>query len=129
MKSSKQAQDLVELAAEKLGEALAEAVVAQEAEDPGDREHRRYVLKDLNSLLGSAGPGAEVQPYLLGRPEELRRHLQACLETPARVLARELPKRLAGWLKEEPAAGAEARPEWAAKGRWLLEQARLDQSQ
>jgi hypothetical protein len=129
MKSSNQAQDLVEQAAEKLGQALAEATAAQVAEDPGDREHQRYLLRDLNSLLGSAGPGAEVQSYLLNRPEELRQHLQACLEIPARVLARELPKRLAGWLKEEPAAEAESRAEWVAKGRWLLEQARLDQSQ
>ena len=111
-----------EVAAEKLGEALAEVFLAKEAQEPNDREHRKYLLHDLNGLLAAAGPGAEVvDPSLLSDPPRFRRHLQASLLIPAQVLARELPNRLARWLAQEPEPGREWH-QWAVDGLWLVEQ-------
>jgi hypothetical protein len=118
----------LDLAQEKLGDALTEQTLAREAQEPGDRELRRFLLNDLNGLLSSAGPGAEVQPSLLARPTQLRSHLRASLEIPAQVLARELPTRLSQWLAEEPQPQHPDRPQWVEQGRWLLDQARLNPS-
>lgn len=116
--------NLVDQAQEQLGEALAELVLAQEAENPGDRESRRYLLHDTNALLGriGAGTGAEILSPLLSQPDRLRSHLRASLETPARALAKELPSRLRQWLREAPPQAHPERPAWAEQGRWLLEQ-------
>ena len=128
---------LAEQAQEKLGDALAEHVWAREQAEPRDKENRRYLLNDLNGLLSAAGPGAELQPSLLNDPRRLQSHLRASLEIPAQVLARELPNRLKAWLAEEPkpvhpehgpAESVAARALWAEKGRWLLDQARTNQS-
>lgn len=115
---------LAEQAQDRLGEALAELVLAQEAENPGDRESRRYLLHDMNSLLQrvGAGPGSELQSPMLARPNDLSPHLRASLEIPAQALAKELPNRLRQWLKEEPKPNSPDRPGWAEHGRWLLEQ-------
>lgn len=130
-------QTLLAQAQEKLADALAEHVQARLAADPLDREQQRYLLNDLNGLLQSAGPGAELQPRHLAHPTLLRPHLRASLEIPAQVLAKELPNRLRAWLDSEPkpdrpghgqAESAEARAQWAEQGRWLLDQARLNPS-
>jgi len=115
-------------AQEKLADALSEHVLAREAQEPNDPELRRYLLHDVNDLLAAAGPGAEIQPRLLSHPTQLRDHLRASLEIPAQVLAKELPGKLDKWLAAEPNPDHPERPQWAEQGRWLLDQARLNQS-
>lgn len=120
-------ETLAEQAQDRLAEALAEHVRArlEEQDQPLDRESLRYLLNDLNSLLATAGPGAYLQPRHLRQHQTLLLpHLRGCLEIPAQVLARELPQRLRQWVKAEPRAGSPERPQWAERGRWLLEQAR-----
>lgn len=122
---------LPDQAQDKLAEALAEHVQARlsEQDQPLDRESLRYLLSDLNGLLGSFGPGAEIQArHLRQAPTLLLPHLRSALETPAQVLARELPNRLSQWLKAEPKEQSPERPQWAERGRWLLDQARLSPS-
>ena len=123
MKASK-----LELAQEKLADALAEHIQHRQAQEQPDQESRKLLLHDLNGLLQSAGPGAELQPHLLKSPTRLRNHLRASLEIPAQVLARELPQRLNQWLAAEPKADSPERPPWVEQGRWLLDQARLNPS-
>jgi hypothetical protein len=82
----------------KLGEVLAEHIAARDTEDPDDREYRKLILHDINDLLMSAEPGAELWPSMLSNPRSLADHLRASMETPARALAKVLPKRLATWL-------------------------------
>ena len=119
----------LELAQEKLAHALTEHVQAPLAEqDQPDPESQRYLLRDLNGLLATAGPGAELQPKHLKSPTRLLPHLRASLEIPTQVLARELPGRLSKWLKAEPKAGSPERPAWVEQGRWLLDQARTNPS-
>jgi hypothetical protein len=115
---------------DKLAEALAEHVQARLPQDqPPDREDLRYLLHDLNSLLGAAGPGATLQPRHLRQAQTLLLpHLRSALEIPAQVLAKELPNRLRTWLKEEPSPDHPERQQWAEQGRWLLDQARTTQS-
>ena len=118
-------------AQEKLAQALAEHVQARlsEQDQPLDRESLRYLLHDLNGLLGSFGPGAEIGPRHLRQAQTLLLpHLRSALEIPAQLLARELPNRLAAWLKAEPKPDSPERPQWAEQGRWLLDQARTNQS-
>ena len=108
-----------------LGQALAEHILAREGEDPDDREHRKYILYDINAVLLSAGPGAEVWPSMLSDPDRLASHLRASMGIPAQVLAKELPKRLTTWLDQEPPRTRPDRVEWVEEGRFLLDQANL----
>ena len=120
---------LAEQAALKLGEALAEHALAREAENPGDPEHRKYLLRNLNGLLqATCPPGAELQASQFNHPTQLRNHLEASMELPAQVLAKALPNRLKAWLAAEPHPTNPARPAWVEQGRFLLDQARLKPS-
>lgn len=118
----------LEVAQDKLADALTEHIQARLQADPLDREQARYLLSDLNGLLGAAGPGASLQLRQLRDQTLLRPHLRSALEIPAQVLARELPGRLSQWLKAEPNPASPERPQWAEHGRWLLDQARLSPS-
>ena len=126
--------NLAQLAQPKLADALAEHIMNRQADSPQDSESRKYLLHDLNGLLSTAGPGAELSPKHLANPTLLRAHLQSSLEIPAQVLAKELPNRLGTWLKQEPPANPanpvaqSARAAWAEGGRTLLDQARLNPS-
>jgi hypothetical protein len=105
------------------------ATTSRQADEPGDEEHRRYILVDINDLLMSAAqPGSEIESSMLGHPDRLQSHLEASLELPAQTLAKALPKRLTEWLKAEPPPKHPERSSWAQEGRWLLDQARLSQS-
>lgn len=120
---------LAEAAAPELGEALADHVLAREEAEPGDREHRRYLLNDLNDLLGSAcGAGSELHSSMLNDPTQLRGHLMASMDLPAQTLAKALPNRLQKWLDQRPPPNHPARPQWAEEGRFLLDQARMSPS-
>jgi len=120
---------LAEAAAPVLGEALAEHVLAREAEEPGDREHRKYIMSDLDDLLQSACPqGVSVQSSMLSHPTELRSHLMGSMDLPAQTLAKALPNRLQKWLDQRPPPNHPARPQWAEEGRFLLDQARMSPS-
>lgn len=119
-------QSLLEQAQEKLGDALALDVLREEAENPGDKEGRRYLLHDLNSLLADCRTMETFQPHQLNNPELFRMQLRECLETPAQVLVQEHPNRLRKWLAEEPPEKSPERQTWAASGRSLLNAARLN---
>jgi hypothetical protein len=118
-------QDVLE---DKLATALQEHILNR-LPDPNDKEARRYVLRDVNSLLLTAGPGAEVEPEYLKRPIVLLSHLRASMQIPAQVLAKELPNRTAKWMAQEPDKKSPERPQWAEAGRMLLDQARLNQDE
>jgi hypothetical protein len=118
-------QDRVE---EALGTALAEHILNQ-LPNPQDKEARRYVLKDINGLLLTAGPGAEVEPMHLQRPTLLQSHLEASMQIPAQTPIRHLPNRLEEWMKSRPSPNSPERAAWAEKGRWLLDQSRLNQDE
>lgn len=114
---------------EKLGQALAEHVQQRLQNEAADAEMQKYLMKDINSLLLTAGPGAEISRKHLLSPTLLQSHLKASMQLPAQVLARELPKRAAAWLAAEPNHRSPERPQWADEGRWLLDQARLNQDE
>jgi len=120
---------LAVVAAPKLGEALAEHVLVREADDPGDKEHRKHILADINDLLMSACPaGSEIHLSMLDDPDRLHGHLEASMDLPAQTLAKALPNRLTAWLKAEPPPSHPERPGWVQHGRFLLDQARLSGS-
>ncbi len=121
---TKEQEALASRAAPKLGQALAEHTLGREAQEPGDPEHRKYILKDVNNLLLAAGPGAELRPSQLSHPSQVQNQLKASMESPAQVLAKELPNRLGQWLDQEPPPDHPNRPQWAEQGRNLLNQVR-----
>jgi hypothetical protein len=118
------AQDQLE---DKLGTALVEHILNRLGDEADDPEMQEHVLHDINSLLLTAGPGAEVERRHLKSASLLESHLRASMQIPAQTLMRELPKRTAAWLASEPHWKSPERPRWAEEGRHLLDQARLNQ--
>ena len=117
---------IVDVAGPKLGEALAEHISSREAEAPGDVENRGYILRDINDLLYATCPaGTNLQSHQLDDPEQLHGYLEASLELPAQILAKDLPNRLTKWLKAEPPPKHADRQRWVEEGVNLLDQARL----
>ncbi len=124
-------QQQVDVAAQKLGLALAESVLLESRESaPDDLDFRRHLLQDLNDLLlHSAGPQAQVPQALLNDPGQLELHLSQSAELPAQRLLKSLPQKLGQWLSLSlPQPGSQLRHQWAAAGRRLWELAQVSQS-
>ena len=110
-------------AAPVLGEALADLLLAEDAEGEQDPEVRRFLIREYNHLLSHvAGDGALLMRHQLNDPDQLRAFLRNSMEVPAQTLAKALPRYLKKWLKAEPSEQSEDRLGWASEGRLLLEQ-------